>query len=347
MNHTLPATQRNQTLDCIRMIACTMVVFAHVPFPGALGEWNSCLFRFAVPFFFAVSGYFSYGTSARKLTGRLLYILKLNVFAIGISLLCDLAAAWGSGEDLAFTLKEAVPTVDRLARWVFLHVNPFGGHLWYLTAAAVCYGIAALYIGFFREDTPDCKMLYASGFFLFLLRFAGADILAFGDVKLPYWLFRDGIFLGFPMFAMGMFLRQYESRILSAYRLTAGKLLGLLALGIGLSVLQWKGLSIQELPLGAVVQTGALILLSRLRPTVTDSAAAGKCIAAFRSLSTWVYIIHLPLNKLYGVFAQGHLTEIFGSRERWVHPVAVLTVSILVCLPVILLHGRARSGKKG
>ena len=224
MNQTLPVTRRNQTLDCIRMLACSLVVFAHVPFPGAVGEWISCLFRFAVPFFFAVSGYFSFGVTAGKLTGRLVYLLKLNLFAIGISLLCELAAAWGSGGDPVYTLREAVPTVGQLAKWVFLHVNPFGGHLWYLTAAAVCYGIAALYTGFFGEEAPDYKMLYTAGFFLFLLRFAGADMLAFGDVKLPYWLFRDGTFLGFPMFAMGMFLKQYESRILSGYRLTAGKL---------------------------------------------------------------------------------------------------------------------------
>lgn len=350
MNTTLAAPKQNQTLECIRMLACVLVVFAHVPFPGRVGELISCLFRFAVPFFFALSGFFSYGKSVSRLTGRLKHILLLNGAAILICLASDCLVALSWGGSVREELLCSVPDLSKLARWVFLHINPFGGHLWYLTAIAFCYGVAILYTGFFPEGSADYRALYLTGFFLFLLRFAGADILAFGDVRVDYYLFRDGVFIGLPMFAMGMFLGQYWQRILENYRLIPGKLIALLVLGIGLSLLQWKGLSIQELPLGAVIQVMALLLLCAARPNIPGCGRVGqKVLSQFRFLSTWVYIIHLPVKDLYEAFLLPLTEARFGSREMWLRPIAVLTLSIALCLLGKLpaaLWGR-KSAKEG
>lgn len=342
MNSSLTSQKQNETLECIRLLACVLVVFAHVPFPGKLGEWIACLFRFAVPFFFAVSGYFSYGKSASRLLGRLKHILLLNLAAIGICLLGDCLVALSWGGSMSEEVLASFPDLKKLARWVFLHINPFGGHLWYLTAIAFCYGAAVLYTGFFPEGKTDYRPLYFTGFFLFLLRYTGADILAFGDVRVDYYLFRDGVFIGLPMFAMGVFLGQYHARILECYRLTAGKLLCVLALGIGLSLLQWKGLSIQELPLGAVVQVMALLLLAAAKPRVPG---CGKLLSQVRFLATWVYIIHLSVKDVYEAFLLPVTAELFGSREAWLRPVLVLIASIALCLlakvPAALLQGRS------
>lgn len=70
--------QRNQTLECCRILAAVFVVFLHVPFPGTVGKTVNCLARLAVPLFFAISGWFSYGAEGRKLLRRMGRILLLT-----------------------------------------------------------------------------------------------------------------------------------------------------------------------------------------------------------------------------------------------------------------------------
>ena len=54
-----------------------MVVFIHVLFYGKLGVVIDALARFAVPFFFLVSGYYSYQIPCEKIKKRIRKILIL------------------------------------------------------------------------------------------------------------------------------------------------------------------------------------------------------------------------------------------------------------------------------
>lgn len=332
MNNVIQKPKRNQSLECIRMIAAMFVVWMHVPFPGDFGNLVNCLARFAVPFFFAVSGYFSYGIMGGKIKKRFVQILKLNVIAIVFCVCIDCLIAVFNGAMLSEKLLYLIPTVEDLAKWFFLHINPFSGHLWYLTAIAFCYGVLWIYCGFFAGKEPDYRMFYIAGFFLFLLRFTVADILAFGEVKLPYYLLRDGLYEGLPLFAMGLFLNQYGQRITENYNLSTGKLLVLFICGILLSLLQWKGLSIQEMPLGAVVQVGSLLLLTARHPNLFDSTKAGSwLVTQFQFLSTWVYILHCGVKDVYISFFQESFISVFTTREDWVYPIVVPFVTIGLC----------------
>ena len=58
---------RNGIVSAYKLIAACAVVFIHFPFPGAFGKWVDCLARFAVPLFFAISGYYAYRVDAGRL----------------------------------------------------------------------------------------------------------------------------------------------------------------------------------------------------------------------------------------------------------------------------------------
>ncbi len=60
-------TQKNNTLEILKLLASYMVVFIHVSFYGKLGVAIDALARFAVPFFFLVSGYCSYQITTEKI----------------------------------------------------------------------------------------------------------------------------------------------------------------------------------------------------------------------------------------------------------------------------------------
>ena len=51
---------RNKCLDGMKAIAACMVIFIHIDLPGQTGVFIEALSRFAVPFFFMISGYFCY-----------------------------------------------------------------------------------------------------------------------------------------------------------------------------------------------------------------------------------------------------------------------------------------------
>lgn len=52
--------KRNRSIDAVRAIACSLVLFVHCPFPDPLGTLVSAQARFAVPFFLMTSGFFAY-----------------------------------------------------------------------------------------------------------------------------------------------------------------------------------------------------------------------------------------------------------------------------------------------
>ncbi|MCD7812405.1 MAG: acyltransferase [Ruminococcus sp.] len=51
---------RYSSFDSFKVIAALMVVFLHFPFNGTIGGIIGALSRIGVPFFFMVSGFFSY-----------------------------------------------------------------------------------------------------------------------------------------------------------------------------------------------------------------------------------------------------------------------------------------------
>lgn len=51
----------NQRIEACRFLACSMVLFFHVPFPRPYGSCVEALARFAVPFCLMIPGCFTFG----------------------------------------------------------------------------------------------------------------------------------------------------------------------------------------------------------------------------------------------------------------------------------------------
>ena len=225
-------------MECCKMLAAILIVFAHVPFPGVIAELINCYVRFSVPVFFAISGYFCFSVRGEKLFTRLMHIVKLNIVAIAVHVLWSCTTSLYQGEGLMSALRQVIPGLNSLASWVFMHTNPFSGHLWYLTAIAVAYAVLWAYVSFFGEEKIDYRPLYIASVALFAIRFVMMDLMRFVGYSIPYFFCRDGWFYGLPMLSMGIFIREHKDRLFRNFRLTTAKLLGVLLFGILLSLLQ-------------------------------------------------------------------------------------------------------------
>ena len=62
---------RNSTLNALKGIACFSVVMLHCAFPGMVGKIIYGIARFAVPLFFAISGYYVYSCNSKDVIRRL------------------------------------------------------------------------------------------------------------------------------------------------------------------------------------------------------------------------------------------------------------------------------------
>lgn len=310
---------RNQTMEVCKLIAAIFVVFLHVQFPGMAGGMIACVSRFAVPMFFAFSGYFSLGVSRQKLARRMGNILLLEAAGIGLNVLWQAFLTLRFGGSLWEYLRWLLGAPETWKAWLLLNVDPFQGPLWYLSAMAYCYGILWLYTGKKQEKSPAA--LYWLGALLLGLHFLLSKGGRLG-ICVDFRMYRNAWLFGLPMFFMGMFLRQYRRQILEKLRLKGGRLALLIPVGLGLSLLEWRVLPAGEMYLGTVLTAAAIVLWSAECPAVP--CLSGGVSAFFGKLSTAVYLLHILVLDGYTVFFQWRVQSLFPLWEPWLQPVLVL-----------------------
>lgn len=309
--------QRNQTLECCRILAAVFVVFLHVPFPGLVGKTVNCLARFAVPLFFAISGWFSYGAAPKKLLSRLWRIVLLEAAGIGVTAAGKILLTLSWGGSVPECLLGMLPTAEALGQWLVWNADPFAGHLWYLSAMAACYGVLWLYTLIFCRERTKYLPLYILGGCLLAAHFAMGNFSRFTGISVAYIVYRNGWFFGLPMFAMGLFLRQYRKKL-------PEKQGGILLAGLALSLMERWILGPSDLPVAMVPAVAAILLLADAHPILPESCPRlRKASDWFGPLSTAVYILHLTVNEVYP-----QIISLPPSLEPWLRPVLVAALSV-------------------
>ena len=309
---------RNLSLECCKLLAACFVVFLHIPFPGAFGRFLVCLSRFAVPLFFAVSGWFSFGASRQKLRKRFGHILLLELFGDILYISWRCFRDFLAGESLIWCLRYQIPDVQALKMWLFWNVDPFAGHLWYLSATCLCYFVLW---GYTRLGRKDHRPLYALGFVLLLGGFAMGEFSKFTGISVDYRICRSGMLTGLPVFLLGLFLRENREKLANAG-------LSLVLSGVVMSILEWKTLGSHDLYIGAVLTAAGILLTTARHPSVPGWLA--KAAAGFGSVSTAVYLVHLLLQEIYGHYFQYTVEMRLGTTEPRLRPLLILGGSLAI-----------------
>lgn len=206
------------SVDVFKLLAITAVIAIHTePFRGSVpGDSNSWqylsvlinqLARFAVPFFFVISGYF-WGTKIKN---------GVSVASVSISLakrICLIFAAWSVIYALPYNLSSIVEFGPlgpiKVAYWNLLNLskNPVTlvmqgtkVHLWFLIALLFSLGISSLLV-----EKKKHKTLIALSVVLYLI---GLLAKAYSDTPLGVhtnFNTRNGPFFGTIFFVSGYFL---------------------------------------------------------------------------------------------------------------------------------------------
>ncbi|MBE5841760.1 MAG: acyltransferase [Butyrivibrio sp.] len=212
----------NTFLYLIKFIASMCVIAIHTRFSGVFGDIVDATSRFAVPFFFAVSGRFlvphdmTQTPDIRRKVGKsLVKTLKLTFVVYLVYSIYSLIYHLCIGESFLGWLSSKYNLSE--ARWFFLFNSGkfvYDGsftfdHMWYLFALIYVYGLIYIF-------APVLRKWYKAliGILLFFLFFGQLlqnyyPIRPFGISVNTWYVMRNWLFVGMPFVLMGILFSDY------------------------------------------------------------------------------------------------------------------------------------------
>lgn len=323
--------KRNYTLEIIKLLAAYMVVFIHVPFPGQIGRAVSALARFAVPLFFLISGFYSYGISSDKCLQRtknilLLFVISMSCFTIPKMILFimsrDVSGIFGYfGEYL---------DVVALKNLVLFNVPVHADYLWYLLATIYVY----LFFWLVIKCHINEKMVFACGILLLGISVILSEGCALFGESIPYIAKRSFIDMGIPFFVMGLLAKKYEQHL---QRVPLYAAVATIAVGIVLTLVSLFAVRVQELYLGSIVILFGVVVVAVKYADISGPSF----VKPLTGCSTYIYVLHPVLS---GVMIRGYAAAHIGYES-----VTALQIAhpFLVCIiATVLAYGMTKTVHK-
>lgn len=348
---TIRRSNRNQSIEICKLFASFLVVFAHIPFPGLIGKAADCLAKITVAFFFAVTGYFNYQvTDTAKIKLRILHIVKLNIIASFAEILWKVLETEYHGGSTIVYLKSIIPSAFDIRQLLILNINPYRVHLWYLFAILEIYVLLYLYVCFWGKQKPNYRPLYIISSCLLAINIVFSVYGLSVDFIVNPWLFYNAIFYGLPMFSIGVFIHEYQDRIMENYSLNTFRLICVFLFGTILSVIETMGSSgtYSYVYLGCMIEMTALLLLCLRYPQIAGpSKTADFIISRLGLYSTTVYIVHYIMLDVYSLLFMPYFVGYSETLEGYLRPIIIVTMSLMTAVVCdLVLHIAKRSGKK-
>lgn len=193
---------RNYSIDCLKFLCAVMIVFLHVNTPYQ--EFILPITRCAVPIFLMISGYFLYSDEG-KMAYRLVHAIKR---IIGILIWSTVLFAVIKFFMVGYNSFMNISSLRFLIKFIIFNDNPYGFHLWYLSAY-----LYVLVIAWFvnRWNLFRWVFMVIPLLLIFDLSFGKYSILLWGR-EFPFIICRNWLFVGVPYFFLGVFFKQQQKK---------------------------------------------------------------------------------------------------------------------------------------
>ena len=287
--HMAPASRgaRYPLVDAARIAAFAGVLVLHVISPADVGITANILSRWAVPYFFMVVGFFSFGKEPGKLGKGLRHALFLALVAAGLYIVLQHYGLWWSGG--ALVTAEYLGQLALTPSFFVYNSVPFAYHLWFLFSLVYVY---AFYVLWESCGYPRWA-LYVLAVLLFALRTNQFELAGspeplgdLGEVSHCWY------YVGIPMFAAGLALRGLKER---GVRLPVLLLVAGLALGVWFSFAEYERFGLQEVYVGTpIIAFCALGVCTRFSlPSLGRVPVLRQLLALGSAPTMYAYVVHL------------------------------------------------------
>lgn len=328
-------SMRNKVLDAAKAIAAYSVVLLHVRFPGKTGELINALARFAVPFFFMVSGYFCFKTREEAVLKRMPGKVKHILLLIGISF--PFYILWGCIQNI-IKGKNAAEWLREIAAWP--HVKDFfiynsssavKSHLWFLPALLYCYVIFWI-IAKLKAYKP-AYFLIPVLLTVHVWMDEGRFLL---ENSFRVMEFRNYLFTGLPFFLLGHLIHR-QQEILKK-RLSGFLCLLLVLLGALITITEFFMIGRMELYIGSIFMSAGIFLFAVLCPGLSVPAFLER---VGENDTLYIYILHLAVNEIWeGAASAAGITAI--PFYTWTKPLAVCILTTVTAAVLCRAAGAIR-----
>ncbi len=289
--------RRNEILDNIKLIAACSVVFLHFPLPGEIGSVVFAIVRYAVPLFFAISGYF-YSKENKEIQfkgtkRKVKHIAILLLVSELLGFVYNLFRYIVNEKQLNFEcfvgfLTESVDAYKAEA-WRLISFTPlFNYTSWFLVQLLFSYIIFAVITKYslFNKAKWFLILTFTIGFLTPRLSYAL-------NIILPPYLDYFILFMGLPFFGLGYYLKEFFQKHSIADKLSNKLIIGSIILECILTCVEAYFVSGVALFVGSILIVFSLFCFFVKNSDYSMKTGLGKwCSFSGAELSLYVYILH-------------------------------------------------------
>lgn len=317
--------QTNYFLNYLKGLACLGIVLIHCRFPAIPGSVITAFARSGIPFFFMLSGYYTFYTDRETtlaVTGRRIKrTLQLLVTAM------LLYAAWrllpkllsGGMPEAFLWLKTALFQQQHITDFLLLNVtDSVNGVLWYIPAALYVY----LLFGILVKSGSRENALYFSALILLAVNLVLCEIGSLAGFGIHLKWYRNFLLTGFPFFMLGHYLHKKEKEI---HMLKKNIPLLLAALGGAMILLESWFVG------NALLYTGNVVFMTGLYLYAIQNGQS-KRGTVMEQIGSKLYL-YIYISQVAVIETVGKLAEPFslfeGTMGLYIKPVLVLAAVVL------------------
>lgn len=314
--------KRNVTLDIIKVIAAFSVICIHYMFSGEVGIVVKAVARFAVPFFFTISGFFAYGKNHTTMIEKAKHILKIYLLSFLLYFVYGAAREMLLGR--ASGIIEYVTTylrVETIFNFLIYNTTISAAHLWFLPALVYCY---LIFYVIKKLKISDGVLMFIS-LCLLAFRLLVGEVLGFFAIESNSGILPNFIFIGLPFFSMGMLLKKNQSKLIKIPNIWPYALLFAGILETVLSVLFFK-------PHIAYLGTPLIVFALIVFAMKYGDKKYSDFIFTVSTLSTYIYVFHVAIGGTLETIIS-RVTH-WGDSVLWINtkPFVVFVLSVALSM---------------
>lgn len=319
---------KNNTLNLIKAIAAISVILIHIKFPGEKGLMVVTLCRFAVPFFFMVSGYYAYQNRNEKNKKNIKKILKLTIVAfVAYFVWKNIYHLYYGDLNNFYNLL----TNGEMIKFFFKYnTTIIGGHLWYLPALLYVY---IMY--YFIDKYKVHNIFYLFIPILLILNIILGEYSLYIGIKGSIYIYRNFLLTGLPFFMLGNFIHKNEDKIFN------NKTLFIILIGVFIvsSLVEFKLIGTCDLYLSTILLSTIIFIFGCKNPNTVKEKNLLVIIGEKYSLS--IYISQFIIIDIYQMI----FYPIPDRLMRYLTPIIIIIITVIVSYLYYEIKNKLKASK--
>lgn len=303
------------------------IVLVHCRFPSVPGAVITAFARSGIPFFFMLSGYYTFYTDREttlSVTGRRIkksfrLLMAVMLFYIAWRILPKLLS--GGITEAFLWVKTSLFQQQIIMDFLLLNVtDSVNGVLWYIPAALYVY----LLFGILVKAGGKGKSLYIAAIILLAVNLVLCELGTVLGLGIHLKWYRNFLFTGFPFFMLGHYLHKKEKEI----QLIKNKKIPLLIALLGGAMILLESWLVGNalLYIGNVVFVTGLYLFAIQNSLCKKGSLMGQIGS---KLYLYIYISQVAVIEVMDKLA-GRVAFFEGTMGLYVKPALVLAVVVML-----------------